>query len=230
MSSKCSSNADKLLYTTLLHQYCHIGIELLFGLSTLVNVAQDECTLASFLVGTAVHKVECNVERVYIGIVRVVDERTTVLPLLHFKAHSDRFEHCHALRQHIGLDTKVQGYHCTGYAVADACIVDKGQSVASLRSLLPYIVDGRCCFVLLNAVYIEGGSGVVFRPRQQLPIVMGCCYALRCYLVVELIDQGLRAFEQQQLLVALLFQRRKVFLMGSSKTRQYAHRRQNDIV
>ena len=172
LSYKSGANADKLLYTTLLYQCCHVGIKLLFGFATLINVAQDKCALAAVLVGTAVHKVECDVERINIGVVRIVDERAAVLPFFHFKAHCDRFERCHTLRQHIGQNAKVQCNDSAGDAVAHTCLIDERQGKAAVRSVLPYIRDGRCRVALLYTVYKEGCGGVVFRPRKQFSIVM----------------------------------------------------------
>ena len=65
----------------------------------MVYVAQDECALASLMVGAAVHEVESNVERVDVRVVRVVDERASVLSLFHLQAHSYRFQILHALSQ-----------------------------------------------------------------------------------------------------------------------------------
>ena len=76
--------ADKFLHTTLFGQVRYFAIQFIVGQSALQDVAQHQCSLLPIVVGTAVHKVESDVQRVDIRVVRVVDERASVKPFLHF--------------------------------------------------------------------------------------------------------------------------------------------------
>ena len=58
------TDADKLLNAALAGQVAHLAVELTGGHAALHDVAQDERADAAIVVGTAVHKVERNVERV----------------------------------------------------------------------------------------------------------------------------------------------------------------------
>ena len=72
------SYADELLHTALLDQTRHLAIQFCIGQTALQNVAQHQCSLLPIVVGTAVHKVESDVKRVDIRVVRIVDERAAI--------------------------------------------------------------------------------------------------------------------------------------------------------
>ena len=105
MRLKVFSYTDELLNTTLLTEHSYLLIEFIGGHSALIDVTEDKRMTASLMVGTAVHEVKCDVKRVDIRVIAVVNERTTMLSLLYFKAHGYRFKLLHAFIEHVNPDT-----------------------------------------------------------------------------------------------------------------------------
>ena len=87
LRTKLRPDTDEFLYVALQSEIRNLFIQLSGSLSALVNIAQNESVSAPFMVGAAVHKVECDIQRVDIRVVRVVDQRASVLPFFHFQAH-----------------------------------------------------------------------------------------------------------------------------------------------
>ena len=81
-------------------------IQILCRLSTLEDIAQYQGMSAAFMVGTAAHEIERDVERVDIRVVAVVDKGAAMLSLLHLQSHGDRLEQCHALVEFLGRKTQ----------------------------------------------------------------------------------------------------------------------------
>ena len=124
------SDTDKLHHATLTGQVADLVIEFCWFLATLEDVAEDERTPTAFMVGTAIHEVQRNVERVDIRVVRVVDQRTAVAPFLHLQAHGNWLQLLHALGKLISGDAHMQGYSGTDDGVGDRRIVDERNGIA----------------------------------------------------------------------------------------------------
>jgi len=95
------SDADEFFHTALTCKVRDLRIKLLTVLAALADVAQYQRAAASGMVGTAVHEVERDVERVYIRVVRVVYQRAPVLPRLHLQPHSHRLQCRHTRCQRV---------------------------------------------------------------------------------------------------------------------------------
>ena len=110
---ECRTDADKAFHTTTDGEVRNLTVERAVSHATLLYVAENEGMLASLLVRTAMHEVECYVETGKVGVVGVVDESTTITPHLHFEAHSNRFEDCYAVSQFLRSESEVKGCYST---------------------------------------------------------------------------------------------------------------------
>ena len=119
---------------------CHEGdatVERTREFSALKDVADDEGASLLLRVGATLHEVECDVERMDVGVVAVVDERASVASILHFETHGNGFEVLHALADflHIEMETHASGK--TGDGILNGGIVDERNG-----ELPENIVDG----------------------------------------------------------------------------------------
>ena len=92
------SNSDNFLDSSLLSHLCHTAIERAWRFTALHDITEDKCpatVLTVWTVRTTLHEVECDIKWVYVAIVCVVDQRTWVHSVLHFKTHSHRFQFWH---------------------------------------------------------------------------------------------------------------------------------------
>ncbi len=147
------ADADKLLHATLLSQTTHLTVKVSGSHAALLNIAEDERAATTFVVGTAVHEVEGDVERVDIRVVRVVDERAAVTAFLDLETHSDGLELAHALTELVGIDTEAQGDKRRDDGVLNAGVVDERNRETAdniLRNIIIYIGDGRCRLTFLD--------------------------------------------------------------------------------
>ena len=56
-----------------MNHICHFRVEIFVTHSALLDVAEDECTRHTVLIGAATHKVQCDVEGVNIIVVAIID-------------------------------------------------------------------------------------------------------------------------------------------------------------
>ena len=220
--------ADKLLHATLLCQAAHLAIEVGRVHAALLYVAEDERAATVLVVGTAVHEVEGYVERIDVGVVRVVDERAAMTALFHLKAHGYRLKLGHATLQHVGAHAKAQRHDSGDDGVLDAGIVDERNGVAALHIII-YIVDGGVGARLFHCLDKHLGIAVLARPAQFLTLVI----RLRHYFfhggVIGIVDNDLRVVEENQLLPALGLHGGEVLLMGRAEVCQHRYGRLDDV-
>ena len=102
------TDTDKALHATLADEGGHLGIEGVFVLAALENIAEDERALATLVVGAATHEVEGNVEGVDVGVVGVVDERAAVVAFLHLQTHGNWLKVGHTVGKLLGGEAESQ--------------------------------------------------------------------------------------------------------------------------
>ena len=121
-----------------------MGIKRLWRGASLEHIREDEGFTLSRLTSliTALHKVEGDVEGVDIAVVRVVDENTAMLSLLHLQPHGDRLQMRHPLRKLCRCQSQTEGNGGTGDGVLDTSLVDEGDGKGVLF-ILPNIGDCR---------------------------------------------------------------------------------------
>ena len=90
------TDADELLDAALHSQFVHLGIKHLGRRARLEDITEDQCLFRSL---TTVHEVEGDVKGVDVTVVRVVDEDTAALPLLHLQTHRYRLQLRHTFVQ-----------------------------------------------------------------------------------------------------------------------------------
>ena len=93
--------------------------------STLVDIAQYQRTMSSLMIRSAVHEVERNSQGVDIRVIRVVNQCTTVLSLLHLQSHGHRLQLRHPLSQLLDGHTQLQGSNGTGNGIVDRSLIDE---------------------------------------------------------------------------------------------------------
>ena len=119
------ADADELLHATLLSETAHLAVEVSGGHATLLDIAEDKCAATTLMVGTTVHEVEGDVERVDVGVVRVVDESAAVATFLDLETHGDGLKFAHALTELVGIDTEAQGNDGGDDSILNAGVVDE---------------------------------------------------------------------------------------------------------
>ena len=108
LCQKPFTDTDELLNTTFLTQECHLIIKVLIRVATLQNITQNQCAPATLVVRTTVHEVKCNIQRIEVRVVGVVNERTSVLSFLHLQAHSYWLQLCHPLAENSRGNAQVE--------------------------------------------------------------------------------------------------------------------------
>ena len=224
---KLLADADELVDATLHAEVVHLSVKFLRLLTTLVDVAQYQRPLDSRLLAT-VHEVESDVQRIDVGIVGVVDERTAVLSLLHLKAHGNRLQEGHPLCQLAGRESQVQRSDRTDDAVLDTGFVDEGDGVLPGRTFIyigdmgptPYPSQREWSLTTLNCCHKEGNLLVGARPSYLLALIVHSADATAHGIVVGWINHGRRVVHQFQLLQALLLHGAEILLMGIGQASQ----------
>ena len=95
------------------------------------------------MVGTAVHEVEGDIQRIDIRVIGVVDERALVLTFFHLHAHSDGSKKSHALSDGSGIESHAVADGGANHGGRDTGRVDEGQRVAMGLTLLVNIFYDR---------------------------------------------------------------------------------------
>ena len=120
LSRNSLADTNELLDAPLFAEFRHFTIELFVGHSALLDVAQDEgLARTAECARSAAHEVECDVERMNVGVIGIVDERQTILSFLHLEAHGHWLELTHALGKHVGGHAKMQGHDGADNGVVD---------------------------------------------------------------------------------------------------------------
>ena len=95
--------SQQMTNATLHTETVDLAVEVVVGHSTLIDITKDKDT--SLREGSACHKVERNIEGIDIAVVRVVDENTAMLSLLHLQTHCYWFQQRHTFSQLVGGKT-----------------------------------------------------------------------------------------------------------------------------
>ena len=223
------TDTDELHHAALAGQVADLVIEFSWLLPALEDVAEDERTTAAFMVGTAIHEVKRDVERVDIRVVRVVDQCTAVAAFLHLQTHGNRLQLLHTFGKLLCGYAHMQGHSGADDGVGDRRIVDERNGIAVFLTTLIYIMNrGRSVF-LLDLLDIHRCLAVLQRPAQALALVV----ELACHLInnsiILVVHDGLCIVEKDEFLTALLLHRREVLLMSITKIRQHGNRRLDDV-
>ena len=219
--TELGADADKPLYTTLLAELRHLAIERLRGESALLDVAEDERAAASLMVGATAHEVEGYVERVDVGVVRVIDKRTAVLSLLDLEAHGYGLELLHALGKVGGRDAQVESYGGADDGVGDRGVVDKRQLVVLLGATLVTVGHEGMGVALVDTADVHGGMGIGKRPAEALAGITGGFDLGGYHAVVGIVDHGLGVVEELNLLLTLGLHGLEVLLMGCAEAGEH---------
>ena len=90
LGSDIGTDAYQLVDVAFLTEGAHLAIEFRRGHTALEDVTENQRKIAG-VINTTTHKVEGYAQRVDIGVVGVVDKRTTSLSFLYFQTHGNRF-------------------------------------------------------------------------------------------------------------------------------------------
>ena len=194
------SDGDEMLDATLDTKAIDLAVEVVVAHAALVDVAENQRALG-FLATS--HKVEGDIERIDVGIIRVVDEDTAVLPFLHFQSHGNRFEVRHTLAELFGSDTQVQ---CCG----------SNRQRTLHRSLI-------------NERQLIHRQQLVTSPTDALSLEVGTADTTAHEIIVGIVYDCLRIVEQLQFLHTFFLQRTEILLMRCTDRRQHANSRLDDV-
>ena len=215
------ADAYELRDSTRVDKFGHFGIKVFRGETTLLDVAQYECErllccLTGMSVrGAALHEIECNVERLQVGIITIVDECAAITTLFHLKTHSNGLQLLHALIEVVWTNAKMQGYKGTDYGILNRSIVNKRNAEPVVVALLERIGHSGHCRFFLYRLDVHGGVSVFLRPDKTLALEVSDDLCLMAnQVVVGIVDNGLRIVEKLHLLCTFLLKRREVLLMG----------------
>ena len=143
------TDSYELLHTAHSHQTGHAAIQILRRTASLLDITQNQRTFPPRTIGTTVHEVEGDIQRIIIRIVTVVNERTTRTAFFHLQAHGHRFEHGHPCGNRLGTHPQMQAYGQAGHGIGQRSLVDKRNRTSSLLTFI-YIGHNRLCLPLLH--------------------------------------------------------------------------------
>ena len=148
--------SDDLLYASAACHESDATVERTRKLAALEDVADDECACLLLRVGTTLHEVECDVERMDVGIVAVVDKCATVASIFHFEAHGYGFEMLHALADVVDWQMETHASGETSDGILDGGIVDERYGELS-EDIVDGEFHGGVCVFLLDGADDDGG-------------------------------------------------------------------------
>lgn len=160
LSTDFRAYTNKLHHTALSCQVAHLLIKGSGLLAALENVAQDKCVPASLVVGATVHEVECDVERVDVGVVGVVDKRATMLPLFHLQAHGHLLYALHAPVEFVRRDTNAQRHNGANDGITNGSVINERDGIPIFLATFIYIGDSGSTLFLLYRLDKHGCMSV----------------------------------------------------------------------
>ena len=92
-----------MVNATVIDHIGHLAVKFNDRKSRLQYVRENKRLVLLLLLRTAVHKVKRNIERSYVRVVAIVNERTPSHTLYHLESHGNRFERSHTLCNHLRL-------------------------------------------------------------------------------------------------------------------------------
>ena len=119
------------------------------------------------------HEIERNVERLQVGVVAIVDERTTIAAFLYLKAHGNRLKALHTLVESIGFHPQMECHDGTGDGILDGSIVDERNREPVFIASEERIGDGGHRSLFLDGLYVHRCLAVLLRPSQMRGLQVG---------------------------------------------------------
>ena len=154
---------------------------------------------------TTVHEVERNSQGVDVRVIRVVDQCTAVLTLLHLQSHGHRLQLRHPLSQLLDGHTQLQGSNGTSNGIVDRSLIDERNLVRALYTFI-YILHLGGEMGVCDTLHIQRCFLVLTRPSKTFPFIAAAPHATTHHRVVRTIHHRLRIMEQLQFLCTFLIQ------------------------